>query len=63
MSGFNVSIIVPVLNEAPQLTALMNQLRLLKDEWVKEIIIVDGGSTFWLKNLQLSKVKKAVPNK
>jgi rSAM/selenodomain-associated transferase 2 len=45
MSGFNVSIIVPVFNEAAQLKALMNQLRLLKDEWVKEIIIVDGGST------------------
>ena len=45
MSGFNVSIIVPVLNEAAQLKKLMNQLRLLKDEWVKEIIIVDGGST------------------
>lgn len=45
MSGFNLSIIVPVLNEADQLTALMNRLRVLKDEWVKEIIIVDGGST------------------
>ena len=45
MSGFNISIVVPVLNEAPQLKALKNQLRLLKDEWVKEIIIVDGGST------------------
>lgn len=43
MSRFNVSIVVPVLNEAQQLTALMNRLRLLQDQ-VNEIIVVDGGS-------------------
>ncbi len=43
MSRFNVSIVVPVLNEADQLTALMNRLRLLQDR-VSEIIVVDGGS-------------------
>ncbi|NVK37087.1 MAG: TIGR04283 family arsenosugar biosynthesis glycosyltransferase [Gammaproteobacteria bacterium] len=43
MSRFNVSIIVPVFNEADQLTPLMNRLRLLQDR-VTEIIIVDGGS-------------------
>ena len=44
MSAFNISIIVPIYNEAAQVDRLANRLRLLKDDWVKEIIIVDGGS-------------------
>ncbi len=44
MSAFNLSIIVPIYNEAKQAAALARGLRLLKDEWVKEIILVDGGS-------------------
>ncbi|GAA6134891.1 TIGR04283 family arsenosugar biosynthesis glycosyltransferase [Oceaniserpentilla sp. 4NH20-0058] len=43
MNQFNVSIIVPVLNESTQVTALINRLLILSD-YVKEIIIVDGGS-------------------
>lgn len=45
MSGFNVSIIVPVLNESDQIESLSRRLRLLKDDYAKEIIVVDGGST------------------
>ncbi len=45
MGAFNISIIVPIYNEAAQVDRLANRLRLLKDDWVKEIIIVDGGST------------------
>ncbi len=45
MSGFNISIIVPIYNESAQVDRLANRLRLLKDDWVKEIIIVDGGSS------------------
>lgn len=45
VGGFNISLIVPVLNEADQLESLARRLRLLKGEYVKEIIIVDGGST------------------
>jgi len=44
MSQFNLSIIVPVYNEADQLEALVRRLRLLDDDVVKEIIVVDGGS-------------------
>lgn len=43
MSGFNVSIIVPVFNEAQQVDDLIYRLTLLND-YVKEIIVVDGGS-------------------
>ena len=45
MSGFNVSLIVPVLNEADQIESLARRLRLLKGDYAKEIIVVDGGST------------------
>ena len=45
MSAFNVAIIVPVLNEIKQVHKLMERLRLLQDDWVNEIILVDGGST------------------
>ncbi len=45
MSAFNVSIIVPVLNEIEHVHKLMERLRLLQDDWVNEIILVDGGST------------------
>ncbi len=44
MAAFNLSIIVPIYNEAKQAAALARGLRLLKDDWVKEIILVDGGS-------------------
>ncbi len=44
MSAFNISIIVPIYNEAAQASALALTLRQLKDEWVEEIILVDGGS-------------------
>jgi rSAM/selenodomain-associated transferase 2 len=44
MSAFNVSIIVPIYNEAAQVNTLACTLRLLKNEWVEEIILVDGGS-------------------
>ncbi len=43
MSAFNLSIIVPIYNEATQADDLAKRLRLLKDEWVSEIILVDGG--------------------
>jgi rSAM/selenodomain-associated transferase 2 len=43
MKGFNVSIIVPVFNEAEQVDDLIYRLMLLS-EYVKEIIVVDGGS-------------------
>lgn len=43
MNQFNVSIIVPVLNESTQVTPLMNRLMVLSD-YVKDIVIVDGGS-------------------
>lgn len=45
MSGFNVSLVVPVLNEADQIESLARRLRLLKGDYAKEIIVVDGGST------------------
>ena len=45
MSQFNLSIIVPVYNEADQLEKLIRRLRLLEDGLVKDIIIVDGGSS------------------
>lgn len=44
MSAYNVSVIVPVLNEAEQLESLARRLRILQGEFVKEIIVVDGGS-------------------
>lgn len=44
MSQFNVSIVVPVFNEQEQASRLINRLTLLK-EYVKDIILVDGGST------------------
>ena len=44
MAAYNVSIIVPVLNEADQLESLARRLRILQGEFVKEIIVVDGGS-------------------
>ncbi len=44
MSAFNISIIVPIYNEAAQASALALTLRQLQDEWVEEIILVDGGS-------------------
>ena len=43
MGQFNVSIVVPVYNEAAQVISLVNRLDSLKD-YVKDIIIVDGGS-------------------
>lgn len=43
-SAYNLSIIVPVLNEESQAAALVRRLQILS-EVVKEIIIVDGGST------------------
>ena len=45
MKAFNLSIIVPIYNESEQVDRLGKRLRLLQDDWVKEIIIVDGGST------------------
>lgn len=45
MSSFNLSIIVPVYNEAAQVEKLIRRLRLLNDDLVTDIIIVDGGST------------------
>jgi len=45
MSAFNLSIVVPIYNEAKQVGALARSLRVLQGEWVKEIILVDGGST------------------
>lgn len=44
MSQFNLSIIVPVYNEADQLEKLIRRLRLFGDGLVKDVIIVDGGS-------------------
>lgn len=44
MSQYNLSIIVPVLNEESQCEILIRRLQLLADV-VREIIIVDGGST------------------
>lgn len=44
MAAYNVSVIVPVLNESEQLESLARRLRILQGEFVKEIIIVDGGS-------------------
>ena len=45
MSAFNLSIVVPIYNEAQQVGPLARSLRVLQDEWVREIILVDGGST------------------
>jgi rSAM/selenodomain-associated transferase 2 len=45
MSNFNLSIVVPVYNEADQVDKLIRRLRLLNDGLVADIIIVDGGST------------------
>lgn len=45
MSQFNLSIIVPVYNEADQLEKLIRRLRLFGDGLVKDVIVVDGGST------------------
>ncbi|MFT6261354.1 MAG: rSAM/selenodomain-associated transferase 2 [Bermanella sp.] len=45
MSNFNLSIVVPVYNEADQVDKLIRRLRLLNDDLVADIIIVDGGST------------------
>lgn len=44
MSQYNLSVIVPVYNEADQCDALIRRLRLLQDDVVKDIIVVDGGS-------------------
>jgi rSAM/selenodomain-associated transferase 2 len=45
MNNFNLSIIVPVYNEAEHTEKLIRRLRLLNDGLVADIIIVDGGST------------------
>ena len=45
MSSYNLSIIVPVYNEISQIEPLIRRLRLLSDDLVKDLIIVDGGST------------------
>lgn len=44
MNRFNVSIIVPIFNEGDQVPDLTQRLTLLND-YVTDIIIVDGGST------------------
>jgi len=44
MGRFNVSIVVPVFNEEEQAANLISRLILLQD-YVKDIILVDGGST------------------
>lgn len=44
MNQFNVSIVVPIFNEGDQVTDLFNRLTLLQD-YVKDIVIVDGGSS------------------
>lgn len=44
MNRFNVSIIVPIFNEGDQVSDLTQRLTLL-NEYVTDIIIVDGGST------------------
>lgn len=44
MNRFNVSIIVPIFNEGDQVSDLTQRLTLLND-YVTDIIIVDGGST------------------
>lgn len=41
---YNVSVVVPVLNEEQQVQALINRLRLIQSEITEDIIIVDGGS-------------------
>ncbi|EAT12506.1 glycosyltransferase family 2 protein [Bermanella marisrubri] len=41
---YNVSVVVPVLNEEQQVQQLINRLRLLQSEITEDIIIVDGGS-------------------
>lgn len=43
MGMFNVSIVVPVYNEADHVPALTERLRTLS-EYVQDIVIVDGGS-------------------
>lgn len=45
MNELNISIIVPVLNEIAQMPQLNKRLLKLKEQGVKEIIVVDGGST------------------
>ncbi len=45
MNAMNVSVIVPVFNELANVEPLVQRLRLLKDDYVKDIIVVDGGST------------------
>jgi rSAM/selenodomain-associated transferase 2 len=45
MNNFNLSIIVPVYNEAQHAEKLIRRLRLLSDGLVADIIVVDGGST------------------
>ncbi|WP_396587244.1 TIGR04283 family arsenosugar biosynthesis glycosyltransferase [Bermanella sp. R86510] len=45
MSSLNVSIIVPVYNEAEQVHKLIRRLRVLKGDITDDIIIVDGGSS------------------
>ena len=45
MNNFNLSIIVPVYNEAQHAEKLIRRLRLLSDGLVADIIAVDGGST------------------
>lgn len=45
MNELNISIIVPVLNEIAQMPQLNKRLTQLKEQGVKEIIVVDGGSS------------------
>lgn len=45
MNELNISIIVPVFNEIAQMPQLNKRLLKLKEQGVKEIIVIDGGST------------------
>ncbi|MCI5080216.1 MAG: glycosyltransferase, partial [Saprospiraceae bacterium] len=39
-----VSIIIPVLNEAENITRLVNRLTNCGEQYVKDLLVVDGGS-------------------
>ena len=45
VNAMNVSVVVPVYNESTNVESLVRRLRALKDDYVKDIIVVDGGST------------------
>ncbi len=45
MRTIEISIVIPVINEAGQVKSLISQIESAESGYIKEIIVVDGGST------------------